>query len=87
MVAAVAPAATFTLVGLKLHDEFAGNPVHAKVTVPAKPATPLTLTGVVTDPPDCTVSAVPPLPGCTSKPGMIAWFTAADELPLLPSPP
>ncbi len=66
VVAAAAPD-TVTDAGAKLHAAFIGNPVQEKFTVPPKPATPFTLTCVVTDWPAATVSEVE-LAACPARP-------------------
>src|ERR1700759_5268311 len=67
VVVAAAVPETVTDAGAKLHVAYWGKPVQEKFTVPPNPAAPVTLTCVVTDWPDATVSVVePPLPGPTA---------------------
>jgi hypothetical protein len=74
--------------GLKLHAAFAGKPVQEKLTVPVNPPAPATLTFVVTDWPEVTVSAVePPLPPPKVTGASTALFTVPLEAASLASPP
>jgi hypothetical protein len=73
--------------GLKLQLAFAGRPEQASVTVPEKPAAPVTLVGAVTVWPALTVNVVFPLPsGARVNAPLTIWLNEADEACVLVSP-
>jgi hypothetical protein len=73
--------------GLKLQLAFAGRPEQAKLTVPEKPAAPVTLMGALTVWPDLTVNVVFPLPsGARVNAPLTTWLSEADEACVLVSP-
>jgi hypothetical protein len=87
VVVATAAPETVTDAGAKLHAASIGNPVHEKSTIPLNPPAPPTLTFVVTDWPDTTVSDVePPLPAPTAIGASTVWVRVPLAARLVGSP-